>query len=176
MEHHKLREQVQAVQVSCHLHPALWLWNMDSAGWLPKKMDPGFGNLAPEKTPPHLLIEAQDEWLGGEQDQHLCGSIGTSIGMAASPKHPSWHLGVWATLWSAEEMLARQRQGMDIPAHARTALDGLKQKKYWKRISAESSLKSPDGPIGPGTELNGTEQQWGLHQGETQVTKSPVKV
>ena len=35
---------------------------------------------------------------------------------------PSGHLGGWAMPWSAEEMLNRQHQRMDIPAHDRTAL------------------------------------------------------
>ena len=50
--------------------------------------------------------------------------------------HPSGHLGRWATLWSAEEMLHGQHQRVDIPAHARTAHNGFLQKRleedlYW---------------------------------------------
>ena len=41
--------------------------------------------------------------------------------------HPSWHLGGWATPWSAKEMLDGQGQRVNIPAHARTAHKGLLQ-------------------------------------------------
>ena len=37
MQHHQLSKQVQAVQVSHHLHPLFWLWNMDPACWFWKK-------------------------------------------------------------------------------------------------------------------------------------------
>ena len=57
--------------------------------------------------------------------------------------HPSGHLGGWARLWSAEEMLDGQRQRVNIPVHAKTAHKGLLQKKNSKKISAESSLTSP---------------------------------
>ena len=43
--------------------------------------------------------------------------------------HPSGCLGGWVTPWLAEEMLDGQHQKVDIPAHARTALKGLLQKK-----------------------------------------------
>ena len=43
--------------------------------------------------------------------------------------YPSGHLGGWATLWSAEEMLDGQHQRMDNRAHARTAHKGLLQKR-----------------------------------------------
>ena len=43
--------------------------------------------------------------------------------------HPSGHLGGWATPWSAKEMLDGQRKRVAIPAHARTAHNGLMQKK-----------------------------------------------
>ena len=35
--------------------------------------------------------------------------------------HPLGHLGGWAMLWLAEEMLDGQHQRVDIPTHARTA-------------------------------------------------------
>ena len=39
------------------------------------------------------------------------------------------HLWEWATPWSAEEMLEGKRQRLDIPAHARTAQNGLLKKR-----------------------------------------------
>ena len=43
--------------------------------------------------------------------------------------HSSGHLGGRSTLWSAEEMLERQRQRADIPVHAKTAHNGLPHKR-----------------------------------------------
>ena len=37
-------------------------------------------NQVPEETSPHLLLGAQDQRLGVEQDQHPCGSTETSCG------------------------------------------------------------------------------------------------
>ena len=42
--------------------------------------------------------------------------------------HPSGHLGEWATLWSAEEMLDGQHQRVDIPAHVRTTRHNIRCK------------------------------------------------
>ena len=63
----------------------------------------------------------------------------------------SGHLWGWAMLWPAEEVLDRQDQRVDIPAHARTAHERLLhkkkwRKKNWKRMSAESSFMSPQQP------------------------------
>ena len=95
----------------------------------------------PEETSLHLLLGAQDQRLGAEQDQLHCGSTGTSSGncqetetckVAACHKpqqslqnHPSGHHGGWVKPWSAEEMLDGHYQKVDIPAHARTANKGL---------------------------------------------------
>ena len=51
--------------------------------------------------------------------------------------HPSEQLGKWATAWSAEKVLDEQRQRVDDPAYARTAVDGLPQKK---RLEEDYSL------------------------------------
>ena len=73
VQHHQLCKQGQFLQVSCHLHPPLWLWSMDPACWHWEK-DPGVEYLVPEETFPHLLLEAQDQWLGVEQNQLPCAS------------------------------------------------------------------------------------------------------
>ena len=70
---------------SCHLHPPLRLWNMDPACWLRKK-DPGLRNQIPEENSLHLLLGAQDQRLGAEQDQIPCGSTGTSSGTVEKRK------------------------------------------------------------------------------------------
>ena len=49
--------------------------------------------------------------------------------MTASPQHPSGHLGGLVMPQSAEEMLDRHHQRVDIPAHARAAHKGLLQKR-----------------------------------------------
>ena len=83
---------------------------------------------------------------GAEQDQLPCKSTGTSSEnlfkrrklvwfghvtrhKSLSKNHPSWHLGGWATPWSAEETLDGQHGGVDIPVHATTAYKGLLQKR-----------------------------------------------
>ena len=88
---------------------------------------PGFET---KETSPHLLLGAQDKRLGTEQDQLPCGSTGTSSGNCQETEtcmvrachtprqplqnHPLGHLGGWATLLSAEEMLDGQHQRVDI--------------------------------------------------------------
>ena len=60
--------------------------------------------------------------------------------------HPSGHLGVWETPWSAVKMLDGQHQRADIPAHARTAHKGLLQKRLeedlWLNWTATGRLCS----------------------------------
>ena len=98
-------EKVQVVQVSCHLHTPLGVWDKDHARWL-WEMDPGFWGRMPEETPPYLLPGAKDQWLGVEQTQLPCRPTETPSNfqetetrmielhaMAASPK-PSFR-GTW---------------------------------------------------------------------------------
>ena len=85
-----LRKQVQVVQVSCHLHPTfLRLWDMDPAYWLREK-DPGFRDQVPEETSPHLLLGAQDQWLGAEQEQPPCGLTGPLPASSVKRWKPAW--------------------------------------------------------------------------------------
>ena len=155
VQYHQLRKQVQVVQVSCHLHLPVWLWNVitintDPSCWI-WKTDPGFRHRVPEKTSPHLLLRTQDQQLGVEQDHKindwvwskinfLMGPLvplrqvsgdgnlnrsGISHATTASPKTPFWLPRGWAAPWPAEEMLDGQRHGVDIPAHGRTVHKGL---------------------------------------------------
>ena len=110
-----------------------------------QEKDSGYRNLAHEETSPYLQLGAQDQRLGVEQDRLPCGSAGTSSGNCQETEtcmvrachmpqqhlqnHPSGHLGGLATPWSAEEMLDGQHQRVDIPAHARAAHTGLRQKR-----------------------------------------------
>ena len=50
------------------------------------KKDPGFRNQKLEKTFRHLLLGAQDQRLGAEQDQLPCGSTETSSGNCQETK------------------------------------------------------------------------------------------
>ena len=117
--------------------------------WTPladsEKKDPGFQSQVHEETSPHPLLGAEDQQLGVEHDQLSCGYIGTSSGNCQETEtcrvwachtpqqplrnHPSGHLGGWVKPWSAEEVLDGQHQRVDIPAHARTAHNGLFQKR-----------------------------------------------
>ena len=94
---------------------------MDPACWLWKKKGSRLWNQVSEETSPYLLLGAQDQRLGVEQDQLPCGSTWTPSGNCQETEtcmfrachtpwqplqnHPSGHLGVRATPWSAEEML-----------------------------------------------------------------------
>ena len=49
--------------------------------------------------------------------------------------HPSGQLGGWATSWSIEEMLDGQHQRVDVPFDARTANDGIPQKRLEEDLS-----------------------------------------
>ena len=77
-----------------------------------------------------------------------------SHAMTASPKHPSRRHEFWATPWLAEEILDRQTQRVDIPAHARTAHKGLLQKRLGIGFLLNRPLRLPDNPFDQGTELN----------------------
>ena len=81
------------------------------------KKDPGFWNQVHEKTSPYLLPGAKNQRLGAEQDQLSCGCTGTCSGNCQETetgmvwacytlRQPLQNLGVWDTLWLAEEMLA----------------------------------------------------------------------
>ena len=52
-----------------------WILFADS-----EEKDPGFRHRVPEETSSHLLLRAQDQRLGAEQDQLPGGSTGTSSG------------------------------------------------------------------------------------------------
>ena len=110
----------------------------------------GFQNPMLEETSPHLLLGAQDHWLDAEQDQLPRGSTGTTsvncqetetcIVWACHPprqplqNHHSGHFGGRATPWSEEEMMDGQHPRVEIPAHARTAHNGLLEKRLEENL------------------------------------------
>ena len=85
------------------------------------------------------LLGIQDQRLDAEQDQLPCGPqfwqlprdgiLHGSTPRQPLQNHPLGHLETRATPWSAEEILDRQHQWVDIPAHARTDHNGLLQKR-----------------------------------------------
>ena len=117
-----------------------WTLLADSA-----KTDPGFRNQVHEESSLYLLLGAQDQRLGAEQDQLPRGSTGTFSGNCQKTEtfmvrachtprqplqnHPSGHLGGWASPWSAEKVLDGQRQRVGTPAHVRIAHKGFLQKR-----------------------------------------------
>ena len=116
--------------------------------------------LSAWRTSLHLPLGAQDRRLGAEQDHLPCGSTGTSSGncketetcmvracyMPRQPlrNHPSGNLGGWATSWSAEEIFDGQHHRVDIPAHARTAHNGLLQKQKTKQQQQQQQQLEDD--------------------------------
>ena len=115
-----------------------------------EKKDLCFQNQKPEETSPHLLLGAQDQRLGAEQDQRPCGSTGTSSGKCQETEtcmvracHDSLSktilhgtLNEWTSLPMPELLTS---------AFCRTD---------WKRISAESSFMSVRRLVGQGFELD----------------------
>ena len=85
-------------------------------------------------------------------NQTLISDLITCIAPWRQPlqNRPSEHLGAWATPWSAEEMLDGLQQRVDIPAHARSAYQGLLQ----KRLEEDLCWIVPHVLIGQGTEMN----------------------
>ena len=109
----------------------------------------------PEETSLHLPFEAQDQQLGAEQDQFFVSpqecllataktrklawfghvtrhdSLSRTFIRGSSILHPSSTLeGGQRRGRSAEDMLDGQHQRVDIPAHARTAHNGLLRKGF----------------------------------------------
>ena len=160
-QHYQLHKPVQVVQVSCHLHTPLWLWNMDPACWLKKKKKriQAYETKCLRKFPCISYLEHKTNgWINfllGQQDQLPFGSAETFSGNCCETetcmvwachtsrqplqKHPSGHLGGWATLWSAEEMLLKEWTCLPMPE----LLTMASCRKHWKTISAESSVLSP---------------------------------
>ena len=143
------------------MDPACWLW----------RKDPGFRNQALKKTSLYFL-----GWLGSKhQATNHISWVWSKLNFLAGPQahplatvkrqklaflvqachmpwqplqnHPSGHLGGWAMLWSAEEILDGQHQRVAILAHARTAHKGLLQKRleedlHWTVPHAPPMAKS----------------------------------
>ena len=71
------QKQGNVGRVSCCLQPSLWLWDMNPDS--DKKMH-AFKTQVPEETSTYLLLGAQDQQLGAQQDQLSCAPTGTPPG------------------------------------------------------------------------------------------------
>ena len=105
---------------------SLWLWDMDPACLLWEKGQSFLDQVLAE-TSPRLLLEAQDQWLGVEQENFLAGLQERLLATAwfghvtrhdilSKPSFRApWRVG-YAVL--AGEMLDGQRQRVDVSVHA----------------------------------------------------------
>ena len=126
-----------------------------SSSTLPSRgKDSGIRDQVPEKTSPHVLLEAQDQRLGAEQDQLPCGPAGTSSGncqetetcMVWVTRHHSLSNTVLQDTVEGGRRRGRQRKcWMDNVKEWTTLpmpelLTMASRRQDWKRVSAESSL------------------------------------
>ena len=156
VQHRQHCMQVQAPQVSC----PLWLWNMDPACWL-WNMDPDFQNQVHEETSPHLLLGAEDQRLGAEQDQ--LPIVGPQEPLLATIKRQklAWfgHVtshdslfqtirqgtleGGWCHGWQRKYWVDNIKEWTSLPM---PELLTMASSRKQKRITAESSVVSPEPP------------------------------
>ena len=164
VQHDQLHKQVQALPVSCHLHPPLQLWNMDPACWLKKKGS----RLSKTKCLRQLLCIS---YLEHKTNNSMRSTINCHVGpqeslpVTVKRRKLAWFRQVTRLdslsktilqgsleggrlLWSAEEMLDGQHQrktSLLMPElHKRASC-----RKGRKRIFAELSLMSPPPPQRP---------------------------
>ena len=149
MQHHPGALQASSSSTSLLSPPSSSVAVKHGPCWLTlkkkKKGDPGFQTQEHEETSPYLLLRAQDQRLGAEQDQLHGGFTRFSsvnwqqtetcmVRTCHTPRqplqnHPPGYLGGWATPWSAEEMLDGQHQRVDTSAPARAAHKRLLKKR-----------------------------------------------
>ena len=71
----------------------------------------------------------------------------------------------------AKEMLHRQHQSVDFPAHTRTAHNGLQQKKLEEVLCWIICHVPPEDPVCPGTELSWTDEGKGVKKNSIKQDK-----
>ena len=134
------------------------------------KKDPGFRNEVHEEASPHLLLRAQDQRLGAEQDKLLCGSIETSAGnyqeivttcvvLACHTYDSLFKTILQGTLEGGRRFGRPRTRWMDnvkewtsLPMPVRLTMVFCRKDR--NRISAKSSLMCPRRPSRPGDSLN----------------------
>ena len=159
--HYQLCKQVQALQVS--IYTSILLYGCETRTLLAdsEKKDPSFRDQVHEETSPYLLLGAQDQQLGAEQDQLPFGCTGTSSGNYQVRKlawfgHPTRHDSLSKTILRGT-LKGGRRRGRQIKCW----MDNIKEWNFlpmpellirascrndWKRVPAESSLMSPRRP------------------------------
>ena len=170
VQHRQHCMQVQALQISCHLHPPPWLWNMDPVCWLCKR-DPGFQNKTlhisylEHKT--NNLVQSKINFLVGPQEALLaavkrwkfaCSGMSTTTTASQKPSFKApWRVGNavgsrgisgnagWTTSKS-EHLCPRQNHSQGPPAE-----------KTGRGSLLNHPLCLSDDLIDQGTKLNWTE-------------------
>ena len=140
-----------ALQVPCHLHPPLQLWNMDRACWLWEK-DPGFQNQVPEETSPYLPPGAQHQRLGAKFFLQLSRE-GMSNLDSLSKTILQGTLEGWQQGGNAGWTTSKSRH----PCPCQSFSQGPSAEMTGRGSLLNCSSCSPHDPIGQGTELNWTE-------------------
>ena len=152
----QLRKQLQALQVSCHLYPPQWPWNIDPAYWLWKKGSQlskpsacwNFSASLAWSTRPKTGCGARSAslWVYGNLFWQLSGdgSLHGSHSTTASPKPSSrapWRLDD-AVVSRGSAGWTTWKSGHSCPCQ-NCLLTKASCRKEWKRISAKSSVMSP---------------------------------
>ena len=157
VQHHQLHKQVQALWVSCQLHPPPRRWIMDPACWLWEKRFQAFETKWPRKLLHISYLEHKTNnraWstinflmvhrnsAGNWQETETCMVRTCHTPPQPLQNHPSEYLGRWVTPWLAEDCWMdniKEWTSLSMPE----LLTRASCKNYWKRISAKSSFMSP---------------------------------
>ena len=144
---HWIHLQIQALQVFCHLHSSLWLWNMDPAYWLWKK-----GSKLVSK--PSAWENFSASLTSSTRPSTWCGARSTSLWVHRNlvqachmpqqslQNHPSGHIGGgWRCGWQRKCWMDNIKVRTPLPMP--DLLTRASCRKDWKQISAELSLMSP---------------------------------
>ena len=124
-QHHEPSKQVSVVQVSCHLLPSLWLWDMDPACWLRKRSSLSEPSARGESLRLSYLEHKTNGW---------CGARSTSLWVH---RNLFWQLSKRrkpvgdAVVHRGKAGWTTSKSGHPCPC-----------RNDWKRISAKSSIMS----------------------------------
>ena len=126
--------------------------------------------LLKTRPPPQLLLGAHDQWLGAEQNQ-ICGPTGTSsvkrqilawfghVMRQGNLSKTNLHGNLASEQYCGQQGKCWMGNVKDwtSPAQARTAQNGLAEKKNGRRFLLNCPSCPPSDPIGQRTELNRTD-------------------
>ena len=161
MQNHQLRMPVQAAQVSCHLHPPLWLRNTDPLADAEKRIQ-----TFEAKTMRKLLCIFYSEHKANDW---VWGKVNIRVGPQKSLRKLAWFRHVRhhdslskpilkGTLEGGRRFGRQRKCWMDNKEWTSQPMSELVTtafcRKDWMKISAESSPMFPDDPVGQRTELN----------------------